>query len=190
MENDVNLAMLPGLNKARQVMNATKVPQKSNAPMSTNENVSYSDNGMAEKPLPGMNDMLAERGFTNVSVPEYDDTLLYEDAVVNSKLPPHIKKLMSENRIKPASPVQEASVPEGAKRLMEMQTGNRPKPNPQQQQYQPQPQAQPQINFSKEEIKGMVKEVLAEMMMESISESAVKNALKKMMTEGKLKVKK
>jgi ABC-type transport system substrate-binding protein len=190
MENEVNLSQIPGLAKAAMVMKATTVPQVNNS-VPTNESANYTapsnDMGMQEKPLPGMNDMLAQRGI-DVNVPEYNDDFLYEEAVDKSKLPPHIKKLMSEQRIQPPSTVQQtANVPEGAKRLMQQET----KTKPQQMVENHQPMTSTQTTgFSREEMKGMIKEVLGEMMMENISEAAIKRGLKKMMTEGKLKVKK
>lgn len=191
---DVNLAQLQKyLGKSKMVMEATKVsvPGKSNQPSTNNEQPAQSSyDGMSEKPLPDMNQMLSERGIqTNIQVPAYDENMMYEEAVEKSNLPPHIKKLMAEQRIE--QPMHNgAPVPKAAMDAMNKQMP--PK----------QGQARPQLNeriqtpstgnpgFSREEMKSIVKECLSELMMESITENAIKGTLKKMMTEGKLRVKK
>lgn len=193
MESDVNLAELSSLlGKSKMVMDATKVnvPGGGNNPSINEPTGGYSSggDGMQEKPLPDMNEMLAAKGIkTNVQVPEYDENLMYEEAVAKSKLPPHIKKLMAEQRIEQATPGG-APVPESAMAAMNKQTQ---KKAPIQERVQAPQQTQQMTNgVSKEDLKSAIREVLSDMMMESISETAVKRTLKKMMTEGKLKVKK
>lgn len=188
---DVNLGKLQKfLDKSKMVMEATKVPVPGKGGQA-NATTQSSYDGMAEKPLPDMNHMLSERGIkTNVDVPQYDENLMYSDAVENSRLPPHLKKLMKEQRIEQPTHVG-ANVSESAMAAMNRETKGKAAPQLNERiQSQPTPQTTSAPGFTREEMKGMIKECLSEMMMESITETAIKGTLKKMMTEGKLRVKK
>lgn len=200
---DVNLAQLQRfLGKSKMVMEATKVPVPGGGNTANNNTrqapapvESYSNDGMAEKPIPDMQQMLAAKGYIQPTLqapPLYDETMMYEEAVENSKLPPHIKKLMAEQRIQPPVIPNGAPIPQAAMAAMNRQIhgpgSTAPKPQQMNERVQA-PAHTGNIGFTREEMKGMIKECLSELMMESITETAVKSTLKKLMTEGRLKVK-
>lgn len=113
----------------------------------------------------------------------------YEDRVKNSNLSSNVKEAMLKNRIVP-----QENATQNQKLYTAEEMNNMGSPPPQQVNEERRvstPQNSKQSNsFDREDIKGIIKEVLAEMMVNTITENSVKKTIKTLMNEGIIKAKK
>jgi hypothetical protein len=168
---DVNLNALAGI-----LGNSKKVMEMTDRTMTEGTSATHGGyDASEEKPLPNL---IEEKYNTMPSVNTGDVGSYSDDAVLNSNLPDNVKKAMLENRIDVAPP--SAQIPESLRKKKPQMV----------QETQKQPMQRQTSGVSREELKSVIQEVLSEMMMGQISEAVIKQTLKKMVTEGKIKVKK
>lgn len=176
--NDPRLQAMLGRSKQVMQESEARYPDKrmkiNNAPAQTGGQQVYEER---EPPMPQMMTRRRDEPMDPNS-PEYRARLQ------SSKLPANIKQAMMENNFidEPYQPINEVYSAQQIQQQFEPQVQQ-----PVRQAPRPQQMAQ---GFTREEMKVMIKECLSELMMENITENAIKTNLRKMMNEGKLKVKK
>lgn len=178
------------IGKSKKVMAETdaRFPDKTrnNQPQQQNYAPQYQER---EPPMPQMPQRNPNQQLDPNS-PEYKMRL------ENSNLPAAVKQALMESPGNEQPMMMEAPQRQfSAQELGYNQPQMNEQPTPQPQHYPPQghqPQYNPapqQPSVSRDEIKGIIKEVLAEMMVSTISENTIKTTIRTLINEGKIKPK-
>jgi hypothetical protein len=135
-----------------------------------------------EPPAPQMSNMRRRDEPIDPNSPEYSSR------VQNSKMPSAIKEMMLKNPLS-QSPMQDEPV-QRVYSSNELDTATPTRVDENVRAVQHQKPMNETISMNREEIKGIIKEVLAEMMVKTVSENTIKRTIKTLINEGKIRPKK